>query len=325
MPSSRPWTACSMTTTASSPPCCWTRSPPWTPRSPSWAPGPPSWPRPCPPPGAPIGTAPPGPAPAPAGCHRAQRGSPAGRDPRAQPRPGPDHHRRDRSGHVPLPHRRPPGLVGGTMPVRPPVRAPHPGREEGPGRHLAARGPRPGRKTRPAPPPSSASATAGSPAAAARPRPRSPSPAPSWSSSGTCSLTPRPGSPTSAPATTRPAPTRTASSATTSGRSRRCWATPSPSPRPGNPIPPLTRPDHHTRPGSATARPFPPGDFPVSAHRGKDRVWLARLGLLDQGRAIPADPGRGKAVVSEPGGEPACARGPAATSREAAVAAARPW
>src|SRR6266576_4726269 len=75
--------------------------------------------------------------------------------------------------------------------------------------------------TPPAPPPSSASATAGSPAAAARPRPRSPSPAPSWSSSGICSLTRPPGSPTSAPATTPPAPIPTASSATTSGRSRR--------------------------------------------------------------------------------------------------------
>jgi len=44
----------------------------------------------------------------------------------------------------------------------------------------------------------------GSPAAAARPRPRSPSPAPSWSSSGTCSLTQPPGSPTSAPAAASP-------------------------------------------------------------------------------------------------------------------------
>ena len=57
----------------------------------------------------------------------------------------------------------------------------------------------------PAPTPSSASGTTGSPAAAAKPKPRSPSPAPSWSSSGTCSPTLPPGSPTSAPATTRPA------------------------------------------------------------------------------------------------------------------------
>ena len=66
----------------------------------------------------------------------------------------------------------------------------------------------------------------------------------------------RPGSPTSAPATTRPAPTRTRGSRTTSGRSRRCWVTPSPSSRPCNPIPSLTRPDHRARPGSAAARPF---------------------------------------------------------------------
>ena len=51
---------------------------------------------------------------------------------------------------------------------------------------------------RPAPPPSSASATGGSPAAAAKPKPRSPWPAPSWSSSGTCSPTRPPGTPTSA-------------------------------------------------------------------------------------------------------------------------------
>jgi len=37
----------------------------------------------------------------------------AQRDPRPQPRPGPSHHRRDRPGHVPVPHRRPPGLLGG--------------------------------------------------------------------------------------------------------------------------------------------------------------------------------------------------------------------
>jgi transposase len=75
-------------------------------------------------------------------------------------------------------------------------------------------------------PPSSASGTHGSPAIAARPKPRSPSPAPSWSSSGICCPTRRPGSPTSATATTRPAPTRTRRSKTTSGRSKRCWVTP---------------------------------------------------------------------------------------------------
>jgi transposase len=87
---------------------------------------------------------------------------------------------------------------------------------------------------RPAPPPSPASGSAASPAAAAGPRPRSPSPAPSSSSSGTCSRTPRPGSPTSAPTTTNGAPTRTRGSATTSGSSRHPAST-SPSPRPPDP------------------------------------------------------------------------------------------
>src|SRR5215472_15910810 len=39
MLSSRPWMACSMTTTASSPSCCWTRSLPWTPGSAGWTAG----------------------------------------------------------------------------------------------------------------------------------------------------------------------------------------------------------------------------------------------------------------------------------------------
>jgi len=69
-------------------------------------------------------------------------------NPRPQPRPGPGCHRRDRPGHEPVPHRRPPGVPGRAVPLGPPVRAPHPGREEGPGRHLAARGPRPGRQRR---------------------------------------------------------------------------------------------------------------------------------------------------------------------------------
>jgi transposase len=92
----------------------------------------------------------------------------------------------------------------------------------------------------------------------------------------TCWLTPPPGSTTSATAITRTAPTRTASSATTSGRSRRCWATPSPSPRPANPIPSLIRPDHHTRPGSAAACPFPGGLF-----SGQQRVTYASSAALD--------------------------------------------
>ena len=49
---------------------------------------------------------------------------------------------------TPVPHRRPPGVLGRAVPLGPPVRPPHPGREEGPGRHLAARRPRPGRHRR---------------------------------------------------------------------------------------------------------------------------------------------------------------------------------
>ena len=40
--------------------------------------------------------------------------------------------------------------------------------------------------------------------------------------------------------------------------------TTSPSPRPPDPIPSLTRPDHRTRPGSAAARPVKVSYFPVS-------------------------------------------------------------
>ena len=114
------------------------------------------------------------------GRRRPARGGPAGGDPRRQPRPGLLDHRGDRPGHGPVPHRRPPGVVGRAVPVGPPVRTPHPQRQEEPGRRLAAR--RRSARPPPAPPapaPSSASATAGSPAAAAKPKPRSPSPAPS--------------------------------------------------------------------------------------------------------------------------------------------------
>ena len=52
-----------------------------------------------------------------AGCLRAERGGPAGGDPRHQPGPGPGHHRRDRPGHDPVPHRRPPGVLGRATPV----------------------------------------------------------------------------------------------------------------------------------------------------------------------------------------------------------------
>jgi hypothetical protein len=58
----------------------------------------------------------------------------------------------------------------------------------------------------------------------------------------------------------------------------------------------------------------------LSAHRCRDR--RAEAGLLDQGWALPAESGRGKAV-SEPLAEPASARGTGATSRDAVVAAAR--
>ena len=159
-------------------------------------------------------------------CPGAERRGPARGDPRRQREPGPLDHRRDRPGHDPVPHRRPPGVLGRAVPVRPPVRprVPGPARRARATPGCAAPSARPP-PARPAPPPSSASATTGSPAAAARPKPRSPSPAPSWSSSGTCWPTPPPGTPTSATATTRPAPTPTASSVTTSGRSRRSAST----------------------------------------------------------------------------------------------------
>ena len=155
------------------------------------------------------------------GRRRPARPGAAGPDPRPQRGPGPLHHRRDRPGHDPLPHRRPPGLLGRAVPLSPPVRPPHPGREERPGQRLPARLPRRRRRRRrPHPHLPRRTVLTGSPAAAATPRPRSPSPGPSWSSSGTCSPTPPPATPTSAPATTPPAPTPTASSATTSARSR---------------------------------------------------------------------------------------------------------
>ncbi|HYY18396.1 MAG TPA: transposase [Streptosporangiaceae bacterium] len=82
----------------------------------------------------------------------------------------------------------------------------------------------------------------------------------------TCTCWPArpPGTPTSATATTRTAPTKTASSVTTCGRSKRS-ASPSPLTRPSNPIPPLTRPEHRVRTGSAAARPFTVSNFPVSS------------------------------------------------------------
>ena len=144
----------------------------------------------------------------------------------------PGHHRRDRPGHEPVPHRRPPGVLGQAVPAHHPVRGQQPLRAR-PARATptskassARPPPRP-----PGPTPSSANATGGSSNAAASSRPSSPSPAPSWSSSGTCSPTPPPATTTSAPTTTPAASTRTARPATTSASSKRS-ATPSPSPRP---------------------------------------------------------------------------------------------
>ena len=111
--------------------------------------GPPGWPRRCPPPGESTPTGPPARRRNRAGRHGLARRGPARGDPRRQPRPGPGHHRGNRPGHDPVPHRRPPGVLGRAMPLRPPVRSPHPSREEGPGQHLAAQRPRPGRQRRP--------------------------------------------------------------------------------------------------------------------------------------------------------------------------------
>ena len=116
-------------------------------------------------------------------CPGAERRGAAGRDPRHQRGSGNDHHRRDGPGYEQVPHRCPTSLLGRAVPVRPPVRAPDPGRKKGPGQRLPARQPRPGRGAPPSAQPartrSSASGTTGSPAAAAKPKPRSPWPGPS--------------------------------------------------------------------------------------------------------------------------------------------------
>ena len=72
----------------------------------------------------------------------------AGGDPRHQPRPGLLDHRGDRPGYGQVPDRRPPGVMGRAVPAGPPVRTPHPQRQEEPGRQLAARHARPGRHRR---------------------------------------------------------------------------------------------------------------------------------------------------------------------------------
>ena len=86
-----------------------------------------------------------------------------------------------------------------------------------------ATAPRP-RPAPPAPTPSSANGSAACPANSAAPGPGARSDARSWSSSGTSSTTPRPGSPTSAPTGTTARPTATARPDPTSAASRP-WAT----------------------------------------------------------------------------------------------------
>jgi len=62
----------------------------------------------------------------------------------------------------------------------------------------------------------------------------------------------------------------------------------------------------------------------VSARRCKDQMSLTKVGLLDQGRAVPAELA---AVRRSSASRLANQLTPAdqATSRDAAVAAARPW
>ena len=158
----------------------------------------------------------PGPGRRGAARRRAARG-----DPRRQPRARHGDHRRDRPGHDPVPDRRPPRVLGRARPRRPPVRPPQPQAEERTGRRLPQGLLHPGRQRRrphrhlprrTAPPPVQAPRRQ---QGQVRRRP-----APSWSSSGTCSPTPTPGSPTSAPTGTTAKPTATARSAPTSASSR---------------------------------------------------------------------------------------------------------
>jgi len=73
-------------------------------------------------------------------------GGPARGGPRDEPLPGHGRHRRDRPGHVPVPHGRAPGLLGRARPVRPPVRQPVPQAGQGKGQLLPARLLHPGRQ-----------------------------------------------------------------------------------------------------------------------------------------------------------------------------------
>jgi hypothetical protein len=161
-------------------------------------------------------------------CHRAPR-----RDHRRRRTQRASDHRRDRAGHDPLPHARAPGGVGQAVPAHHPVRARHPRRPHRQGQPLPERRARPGRRRgRAHRHLSSASATAASSSAAASSRPWLRSPAPSWSSSGTCSPTPSPGSMTSDPTTTPAASTSNAACVTTSPSSP-----PSATGSPSNPPP----------------------------------------------------------------------------------------
>ena len=77
----------------------------------------------------------------------AARHRPAGRDPRHQPGAGRLDHRHNRPGHDQVPRRGAPGRLGRAVPADPPVRPPHPERQEQRQRP-AARLPRPGRHDR---------------------------------------------------------------------------------------------------------------------------------------------------------------------------------
>ncbi len=130
-------------------PCFWTRStaPPSAARSPSWsARATPSWPRRCPKPGASTRTGPPAPMPGPADAPvlNAVAGWPRSRA-SAKPWPGPCAETGLDMSRFPT---APTWCLGWAVPLSPPVRPPYPGREERPGRHLAARVPRPGRHRR---------------------------------------------------------------------------------------------------------------------------------------------------------------------------------
>src|SRR3954454_17636335 len=100
----------------------------------------------------------------------------------------------------------------------------------------------------PRPTPSSANAIDASPDAVGRRKPSSRSAARSWSSSGSCCLTPGPGSMTSEPSSTTTGPAPTARNATTSGNSR-----PSATRSPSNPQPDHRFARHAT--GTVTDRP----------------------------------------------------------------------